>query len=86
MSDKDKIDSSNGSVEGSLNEIEVRGVATLNDEEKKDLGNGIVDGSVNDIEAPAPASPTPASNAVPNGGLTAWLQVVGSFFLMMNSW
>jgi hypothetical protein len=50
------------------------------------LENGAVKGSVNDIEAPAPAPPTPAGNAVPNGGLTAWLQVVGSFFLMMNSW
>ncbi|KAK5012603.1 hypothetical protein LTR60_004295, partial [Cryomyces antarcticus] len=25
-------------------------------------------------------------NAIPNGGLTAWLQVAGSFFLFFNSW
>lgn len=27
-----------------------------------------------------------AADAIPNGGLTAWLQVVGAFFLMFNSW
>jgi hypothetical protein len=25
-------------------------------------------------------------NSIPNGGLVAWLQVVGGFFLMFNSW
>lgn len=25
-------------------------------------------------------------SSIPNGGLTAWLQVVGSFFLMFNTW
>ncbi len=29
---------------------------------------------------PAPVSP------IPNGGLTAWLQVLGSFMLFFNSW
>lgn len=24
--------------------------------------------------------------AIPNGGLTAWLQVLGAFFLFFNSW
>lgn len=38
-----------------------------------------------DVEATPPgAGPAPA--APPDGGLTAWLQVAGSFFLMMNSW
>ncbi|KAK4620099.1 MFS-type transporter dbaD [Fulvia fulva] len=35
------------------------------------------------------ASSKPSVNnikSVPNGGLTAWLQVVGSFFLFMNTW
>lgn len=31
-------------------------------------------------EAPSPA------DTIPNGGLIAWLQVVGSFFLFFNSW
>lgn len=26
------------------------------------------------------------ADAIPDGGLTAWLQVVGSFFLFFNSW
>jgi hypothetical protein len=30
----------------------------------------------------APAS----NNKIPNGGLVAWLQVLGSFFMFMNSW
>ena len=100
MSDKEKtgIDDGlgNGSVEGSVDEIEANGFTTLSDE--KDIENGGIDngtngaakGSGNDLEAPAPAPapapPMPAANAVPNGGLTAWLQVVGSFFLMMNCW
>lgn len=25
-------------------------------------------------------------SSIPNGGLTAWLQVLGSFFLLFNSW
>jgi hypothetical protein len=25
-------------------------------------------------------------NSVPNGGLKAWLQVLGAFFLMFNTW
>lgn len=28
----------------------------------------------------------PSAANLPNGGLTAWLQVVGAFFLFFNSW
>ena len=28
----------------------------------------------------------PSVTDLPNGGLTAWLQVVGAFFLFFNSW
>ena len=31
-------------------------------------------------------STTPAPEPPPNGGLTAWLQVAGSFFLFFNTW
>lgn len=43
-------------------------------------------------QAGAPLEPSksrPSINnaaAIPNGGLTAWLQVVGAFFLFFNSW
>lgn len=37
------------------------------------------------LEKPEPALPTPA-NDPPDGGLKAWLQVVGSFFLFFNTW
>ncbi|RDW91297.1 MFS monocarboxylate transporter-like protein [Coleophoma crateriformis] len=30
--------------------------------------------------------PPPASDEIPNGGLTAWLQVLGSFILFFNTW
>jgi len=30
--------------------------------------------------------PTPPTSEIPNGGLTAWLQVAGAFFLFFNSW
>lgn len=35
------------------------------------------------------ASPTPEvkpARTIPNGGLQAWLQVVGAFFLYFNTW
>lgn len=39
-------------------------------------------------ETPASASePAPkASHEIPNGGFNAWLQVLGSFLLFLNSW
>jgi len=39
-------------------------------------------GAAISIEAPQPASPPD----IPNGGLQAWSQVAGSFFLFFNSW
>lgn len=29
---------------------------------------------------------TSLADTIPNGGLIAWLQLVGSFFLVFNSW
>ena len=29
---------------------------------------------------------TSPADTIPDGGLTAWLQVLGSFFLFFNSW
>lgn len=76
-------------INDSMNDEEVPQFGELGDEKKVEsngTANGSVQGPGNDIEASAPARPTPPPNAVPNGGLTAWLQVLGSFFLMMNSW
>lgn len=49
-----------------------------------------------DIEkdAPPPAQPSPAQAPAPpagpppppNGGLQAWLQVLGAFFFVLNTW
>lgn len=34
----------------------------------------------------APAKRTATGNDIPNGGLHAWMQVLGAFFLVFNSW
>lgn len=40
-----------------------------------------------ELELDQPLAPEHAHHdGIPNGGLQAWLQVVGSFFLFMNSW
>lgn len=38
------------------------------------------------IEAQANLSPQPGDAPPPNGGLVAWLQVLGAFFCYFNSW
>jgi hypothetical protein len=38
------------------------------------------------IEAQANLSPSPGDAPPPNGGLVAWLQVLGAFFCYFNSW
>lgn len=35
---------------------------------------------------PSQAAPTASSSDIPDGGITAWLQVIGAFFLFFNSW
>lgn len=34
----------------------------------------------------APAAPPPGMPKPPNGGLTAWLQVFGAFWVYFNTW
>lgn len=55
-----------------------------NMEEKSSLE---ASGQVTPVEKPeqAQAQPAPA-NEPPNGGVTAWLQVLGSFILFLNTW
>ncbi|KAF1987174.1 MFS general substrate transporter [Aulographum hederae CBS 113979] len=43
-------------------------------------------GLAEEATAEANIGPDVNHNRVPNGGWTAWLQVLGSFFLMMNNW
>ncbi|CEJ60329.1 hypothetical protein PMG11_08906 [Penicillium brasilianum] len=43
-------------------------------------------GSEGVIQAPPSAPVAPAVGPPPNGGLKAWSQVVGAFFLMVNTW
>jgi hypothetical protein len=43
-------------------------------------------GSDGTVESqPQPPAPAPAG-LIPNGGLQAWFQVLGAFFLFFNSW
>jgi hypothetical protein len=37
-------------------------------------------------EASPKPPPSKQSNEIPNGGLKAWLQVLGSFLLFLNTW
>lgn len=37
-----------------------------------------------ELELEVPAKST--GNDIPNGGLHAWMQVLGAFFLVFNSW
>ena len=65
---------------------------TLNGDEEK----GIPPEEEGDVEAPAQSEansdpePLPPKNAgpgpPPNGGLTAWLQVLGGWMLFFNTW
>jgi hypothetical protein len=43
-------------------------------------------GSGGVAQAPPSAPAAPAVGPPPNGGLKAWSQVVGAFFLMVNTW
>jgi hypothetical protein len=55
--------------------------------EKLEEGNG--DAVSKDLEVePVAASipPPPPSNPPPNGGIKAWLQVLGSWMLIFNTW
>lgn len=60
------------------NEITIAPTNESSDGEKASTAN-----AGNDISAPA--APVGASG-IPNGGLVAWLQALGSFFLWFNSW
>jgi hypothetical protein len=39
-----------------------------------------------ETEKQQPSKPVDIPSQPPDGGLTAWLQVVGAFFLFFNSW
>jgi len=39
-----------------------------------------------DSNTPATTTPIAPGSDIPDGGLTAWLQVIGAFFLIFNSW
>jgi hypothetical protein len=49
----------------------------------------VTEGSTSKEESDTPklvAQSQPALNPPPNGGLEAWVQVVGAFMLFFNSW
>ena len=62
--------------------------------DEKDIPNEEASGTSSDAvleEAKEPSETKEKANvnntdAVPNGGLKAWLQVAGSFFLTFNTW
>jgi len=61
----------------------------MGDEKIEPRGGGDDEGSVDTVvgnDAVSPPTAPFANTEIPNGGLTAWLQVLGSFFLFFNSW
>ena len=44
------------------------------------------DTDASETEKQTPSKPADTPPPPPDGGLTAWLQVVGAFFLFFNSW
>lgn len=57
-------------------------VADLNEGEREAVGEG--DFELEQVKSKQPSVRDAAS--IPNGGLWAWLQVLGAFFLFFNSW
>jgi hypothetical protein len=55
------------------------------DFEPKNLETG-EQSAVIDAPAPAPAPAPSQQSQIPNGGLQAWLQVLGAHLLFFNSW
>lgn len=39
-----------------------------------------------EVDQQEQSNPLPSTDEIPNGGLVAWLQVGGAFFLLFNSW
>lgn len=76
----------NGSQDTTLQKNEERHFSSMPDtaidNEKLDSSNS--DASPTDVN-PGPAVPPP-SNPPPNGGMKAWLQVLGSWMLIFNTW
>jgi hypothetical protein len=57
------------------------------DEEKTlDVGSASASAESSSISAPPAPQPPPIIDPIPDGGVRAWLQVLGSFFLFLNSW
>ncbi|KAG0651361.1 Aspyridones efflux apdF [Hyphodiscus hymeniophilus] len=56
-----------------------RGLFVSNDNRLQELASSVVDNAADNAAVTA-------CDAPPNGGLRAWLQVAGSFFLFFNSW
>ena len=53
--------------------------------EEDSLSRKSESGEDGDVENIPPSAPD-FNKDIPNGGLTAWLQVIGSFFLFFNTW
>ena len=54
--------------------------------EKDGSRNGSEHNSIETEGKPMSTLSTIPDNGPPNGGLTAWLQVAGAFFIFFNTW
>ncbi|KAK7943674.1 uncharacterized protein PG986_012787 [Apiospora aurea] len=60
--------------------------AVASDESQTTLENGQQTNPDLESAPPAPAQPQAGPPPAPNGGITAWLQVLGAFMIFFNSW
>jgi hypothetical protein len=54
--------------------------------EKLEEGNVYAESKGIEAELAVPSLPPPPNNPPPNGGTKAWLQVLGSWMLIFNTW
>lgn len=71
-------------------EIEEKHIGSEGYADRTKIGgeNGLENSDVGNRDVPAikTVAATPSAGDIPDGGLVAWLQVLGGFFILMNSW
>lgn len=61
-------------------------IMTLTEQAQKESGTKLTAIVDNDTPAKSEIARARPSSDIPNGGLLAWLQCAGSFFLFFNCW
>lgn len=73
------------SIDGNEHATTMTVAPSVSSEKKKKMEDSEA-GVVAESETPAAEEPPPSMPAPPNGGLAAWLQVSGAFWIYFNTW